>query len=64
MDTSAFYAALNRKDRFHLDAASLFENATRDEWRLLTSNFVLAETHALILTRLGQELAAACCTSR
>jgi predicted nucleic acid-binding protein len=59
VDTSAFYAALNRKDRFHLDAAALFENAARDEWRLMTSNFVLAETHALMLTRLGQELASA-----
>lgn len=59
VDTSAFYAALNRKDRFHLDAATLFEHAVRDGWRLITSNFVVAETHALILTRLGQGLATA-----
>lgn len=30
-----------------------------EEWRLATSNFVVAETHALILTRLGRQLATA-----
>ena len=59
VDTSAFYAALNRRDRFHPEAASLFERATVEEWRLVTSNFVLAETHALILTRMSRELATA-----
>ena len=32
--------------------------AVEEEWQLFTSNFVVAETHALILTRLGRDLAA------
>lgn len=59
VDTGAFYAALNRKDRNHRAAVGFFERALEEEWRLLTSNFVVAETHALILVRLGRDLAAA-----
>ena len=59
VDTSAFYAAINRRDRHHEEAACLFELATAEQWRLITSNFVLAETHALILTRLGRRFATA-----
>ena len=58
VDTGAFYAALNRKDQYHREAAMLFDQAVAEEWRVLTSNFVVAETHALVLTRLGRDLAA------
>lgn len=59
VDTGGFYAALNRKDQHHREATILFHHAVEEAWRLLTSNFVVAETHALILTRLGRDLAAA-----
>lgn len=59
VDTGAFYAAINRKDQNHRTAAALFRKAVEEEWRLITSNFVVAETHVLILTRMGRELAAA-----
>jgi predicted nucleic acid-binding protein len=59
VDTSAFYAALNRKDRNHRVGVGFFERAFAEEWRLVTSNFVVAETHALILVRLGRDFAAA-----
>lgn len=59
VDTGAFYAAINRNDENHREAAALFRNATKEEWRLVTSNFVVAETHALILSRLGRDLAVA-----
>jgi predicted nucleic acid-binding protein len=59
VDTGAFYAALNRHDRNHRAAVGLFGRAVEEEWRLLTSNFVVAETHALILTRLGHDFAVA-----
>lgn len=59
VDTGAFYAALNRKDRNHRAAAGLFERALEEGWRLITSNFVVAETHALILIRLGHGFAVA-----
>jgi uncharacterized protein len=57
VDTGAFYAALNRKDEHHREAVQLFTRAVEEEWQLVTSNFVVAETHALILTRLGRDLA-------
>ena len=55
IDTSGFYAALNRKDAFHSHARRLFSRAQRERWVLFTTNFVLAETHALILARKGRE---------
>jgi predicted nucleic acid-binding protein len=57
IDTGAFYAALNQKDKYHQEAVQLFTRAVEEEWQLFTSNFVVAETHALILTRLGRDLA-------
>lgn len=59
VDTGAFYAAINRNDENHREATALFHDAMEEEWRLITSNFVVAETHALILSRLGRDLAAA-----
>jgi predicted nucleic acid-binding protein len=59
VDTSGFYAAINRNDRNHDAAVALFGRGVEESWKLITSNFVLAETHALILTRLGRELATA-----
>jgi len=58
VDTGVFYATLNRKDEHHHEAVQLFMQAVEEEWQLFTSNFVVAETHALILTRLGRDLAA------
>ena len=59
VDTGAFYAAINQNDENHKEATVLFHKATEEEWRLITSNFVVAETHALILSRLGRNLAVA-----
>jgi predicted nucleic acid-binding protein len=58
IDTGVFYAALNSKDRHHQQATMFFVQAVEEAWRLLTSNFIVAETHALVLTRLGRDLAA------
>lgn len=58
VDSSAFYALLDRDDANHSSAAELFRKALEDQRPLLTSNFVVAEAHALILHRLGREAAA------
>jgi uncharacterized protein len=57
VDTGGFYAALNRRDASHRAAARLFRRAQRDHWFLFTTNFVLAESHALILARMGRDRA-------
>jgi predicted nucleic acid-binding protein len=54
VDTGGFYAALNRRDAFHREATRLFRRAQREHWFLFTTNFVLAESHALILARMGR----------
>ncbi len=55
VDTSAHYAGVDMRDA-HYPAARAFLHETRTQkWFLFTTNFVLAETHALILNtrRLG-----------
>ena len=57
VDTGGFYAALNRRDASPRAAARLFRLAQRDHWFLFTTNFVFAESHALILARMGWDRA-------
>jgi uncharacterized protein len=57
VDTGGFYAALNRRDAAHRDAARLFRRAQREHCFLFTTNFVLAESHALILACMGRDRA-------
>jgi predicted nucleic acid-binding protein len=37
VDTGGFYAALNRRDASHRDAARLFRRARRERWLLFTT---------------------------
>ena len=55
VDTSGFYAFLDRDDRFHAEAKRLFLQAESEGWSLLTSNYVVHESWALIQARLGWE---------
>ena len=57
VDTSGFYAALNRRDACHVSATNLFNRAQAERWQLFTTNFVVAETHALILARVSRDRA-------
>lgn len=53
IDTSAFYAVLDRDDENHFAAAQSWRQLLQDDSPLLTSNYVLVETSALIQRRLG-----------
>lgn len=55
VDTSGFYAFLDRTDPFHETSKGLFLRAETESWDLITSSFVLHETWALIQARLGWE---------
>ena len=57
VDTGGFDAALNRRDASHRATARLFRRAQREHWFLFTTNVVLAESHALILARMGRDRA-------
>ena len=55
VDTSAFYALLDRDDENHRRAKSTWTDLLNDENTLVTSNYVLVETFALLQHRLGME---------
>jgi predicted nucleic acid-binding protein len=47
VDTSGFYALIVGKDENHDSADELFTLAQREAWRLVTTDAVVFETHAL-----------------
>jgi len=57
IDTSGFYALLDRADAHHASAARIFAELSVARTRLIFTNFVRAEAHALTLNRLGHAAA-------
>ena len=55
VDTSGFYAFLDRADPFHAKARDLFIRARDEKWQLFTTNYVVHESWALIQAQLGWE---------
>lgn len=53
VDTSGFYAVLDALDIFHQKAVAGFEKAESERWQLVTTNYVVHETWALVQARLG-----------
>jgi predicted nucleic acid-binding protein len=58
-DTSGYFALAAESDDHHAEAERLLRRATADRLQLYTTNFVLAETHALFLHRLKSSRGAA-----
>jgi uncharacterized protein len=59
IDTSAFYALLDRDDAHHATAKSAWTELLKAVHTLVTSNYILVETFALLQNRLGIEAARA-----
>src|SRR5918911_2768675 len=57
VDTSAYFALLDTDDANHPQARTISARLIAEGWRLFTTSFVLAETHALLLNRLSQQIA-------
>jgi predicted nucleic acid-binding protein len=57
IDTSAVYALLDRDDADHKKAKKMLVDLLDSENTLITSNYVLVESFALIQNRLGLEAA-------
>ena len=55
IDTSAFFAVLDRDDKNHLKAKHTWQNILEHDNTLMTTNYVLVECFALIQNRLGLE---------
>ena len=57
VDTSAYYALTDGRDGNHEAAARVIHQFIREGAELLTTNYVIAETHTLLLNRLGYSIA-------
>ena len=57
VDTSAFYALMDRSDNNYEEAVGFWPSLLENDFYLYTSNYVLVETLALLQNRLGFEAA-------
>lgn len=53
VDTSGYYPLLDRNERNHASARQIWQQLLRADHTLMTSNYVLLETTALVQNRLG-----------
>ncbi len=53
IDSAAYYAIIDSRETTHPHAATILRRLADERWRLYTTNFIVAEAHALILARLG-----------
>jgi predicted nucleic acid-binding protein len=59
LDSSGYLALINPHDDHHRETVIALQLLTQDGWHSFTTNFVIAETHALFLIRLSQRHATA-----
>lgn len=57
VDTSAVYALIDRDDTNHRKAVAILRSFPRRGLTPVLSNFIVAESHALLLSRLGSQVA-------
>ena len=57
VDTSAVYVLVDRGDAFHRKAVAILRSMPGRGLTPLLTNFIVAESHALILSRIGAALA-------
>ncbi|MCC6792850.1 MAG: hypothetical protein IT336_14260, partial [Thermomicrobiales bacterium] len=57
VDTSAYFALVDVDDLNNHRALATAASLAREHRRLFTTNFILAELHALVLNRIGRSVA-------
>ena len=57
VDTSAVFALVDSSDHWHTAAKAELDNLRSARSEPVLTNFIVAECHALLLTRLGSQLA-------
>lgn len=55
LDSSGFLALININDVYHKQAQDIWNLIIEEKWKTYTTNFVIAETHALFIIRLGHK---------
>ena len=63
VDSSGFFAVTNESDKHHRTARTIFARAVADGVSLVTTTFIVAEAHALFLSRAGYSPARAFLTN-
>lgn len=58
VDSAAYLALADPNEQYHRLAQVTIRRLAAERWRVFTTNFIIAETHALILTRHGRDIAA------
>ena len=53
VDSSAYLAVLDRRDEHHQEALAITDRLVQGRYRLFTTNTVIIEAHALILSTMG-----------
>lgn len=53
VDTSAYFALADSRDENHEAATRFIHQMIREGTELLTTNYIIAETHTLLLNRIG-----------
>ncbi len=53
VDSSGFLPLISARDSLHEEASAIWQRLIEERWSAYTTNFVVAEAHALILRRLG-----------
>ena len=61
VDSSAFYALMDRADRYHEPARALWPALLKDDIALVTSNYVASETLTVLQYRIGFDAAKLWC---
>ena len=56
-DASFFFAIVDASDRWHHECLSALNEMEKGGWQLVTTLLVVAETHVLLLRRLGYHVA-------
>ncbi len=57
VDTSGIVAAMNARDEHHAEARKIFRDVAEERCGLIITNYVRAETHALLVARAGRNIA-------
>jgi len=58
VDSAAYLTLSDPREANHAEARAMAERLADRRWRVFTTNFVVAETHALVLGRHGRDVAA------
>ena len=58
VDSGGFFASMDADDTHHERAKQLFVTARAERWKLVTTNAVVYETHALLTARAKDRRAA------